>query len=145
MNKQQEKRLNIVNKTITLCAQYGFHGTSIADPTLTLEQKLSERFEILVSLMKDDLFNGCYFQLAYSEFNHIDDNIAKICSGYKNARVNMIKDLLTEYNIHNAELKSQQAELIFNGLLASLQITKNTQLIPMAKEMYLNVIFNDNK
>ena len=103
MNKQQEKRLNIVNKTITLCAQYGFHGTSMdsitsatgvskatiykyfiskenlikealslfseralnslniifADPTLTLEQKLSERFEILVSLMKDDLFNGC--------------------------------------------------------------------------------------
>lgn len=185
MNKQQEKRLNIVNKTITLCAQYGFHGTSMdsitsatgvskatiykyfiskenlikealflfseqalsslnvifSDPTLTLEQKLSERFEILVALMKDDLFNGCYFQLAYSEFNHTDDNIAKICSNYKNTRVNMIKDLLTENNINNAELKSQQAELIFNGLLATLQITKNTKLIPMAKKMYLNVIF----
>ncbi|MCD9526937.1 TetR/AcrR family transcriptional regulator [Photobacterium carnosum] len=185
MNKQQEKRLNIVNKTITLCAQYGFHGTSMdsitsatgvskatiykyfiskenlikealflfseqalnslnvifSDPTLTLEKKLSERFEILVTLMKDDLFNGCYFQLAYSEFNHTDDNIAKICSHYKNTRVNMIKDLLTENNINNAELKSQQAELIFNGLLATLQITKNTKLIPMAKKMYLNVIF----
>ncbi len=29
MSKQQEKRLNIINKTITLCAQYGFHGTSM--------------------------------------------------------------------------------------------------------------------
>lgn len=189
MNKQQEKRLNIINKTITLCAQYGFHGTSMdtittatgvskatiykyfiskenlikealilfseralnhldltfSDPSLTLEQKLSERFDLLVALVKDDLFNGCYFQLAYSEFNHTDDGIADICSGYKNMRVDMIKALLIENNINNAELKSQQAELIFNGLLASLQITKNTNLIPMAKEMYLNIILNDNK
>ncbi|MCD9515624.1 TetR/AcrR family transcriptional regulator [Photobacterium carnosum] len=189
MSKQQEKRLNIINKTITLCAQNGFHGTSmdsittaagvskatiykyfiskenlikealsifsdrainyldniISNPTLTLEQKLSERFEMLAVLMKDDLFNGCYFQLAYSEFNHTDDNIADICSGYKKTRVNMIHTLLNENDINNAELKSQQAELIFNGLLATLQVTKNIKLIPMAKNMYLNVIFANNK
>ncbi|SMY31860.1 HTH-type transcriptional regulator YjdC [Photobacterium malacitanum] len=187
MSKQQEKRLNIINKTINLCAQYGFHGTSMdsittatgvskatiykyftskenlinealvmfseralnhlsiifSDPSLTLEQKLSERFEVLVKLMKDDLFNGCYFQLAYSEFNHTDNAIADTCSGYKMQRVEMIQALLTQHNITNAALKSQQAELIFNGLLASLQITKNTQLISMAKDMYLDIIFKD--
>ncbi len=77
--------------------------------------------------MKDDLFNGCYFQLAYSEFNHTDITIADICSGYKKTRVNMIQALLTKHNINDPELKSQQAELIFNGLLASLQITKKTR------------------
>ncbi|WP_235861106.1 hypothetical protein [Photobacterium phosphoreum] len=55
----------------------------------------------------------------------------------------MIQALLTKHNISNAALKSQQAELIFNGLLASLQITKNAQLIPMAKAMYLDIIFKD--
>lgn len=187
MNKREEKRLNIINKTIILCAQYGFHGTSMdsittatgvskatiykyfiskenlikealimfseraiihletifSDNNLTLEQKLSERFELLATLMKDDLFNGCYFQLAYSEFSHTDNDIADICSAYKKGRISMIKDLLNKNNINNAAMRSQQAELIFNGLLASLQITKNLHLIPMAKDMYLNAIFKD--
>ncbi len=45
--------------------------------------------------------------------------------------------------VGKSALKSQQAELVFNGLLASLQITKNTQLIPMAKAMYLDIILKN--
>ncbi|KJG64745.1 hypothetical protein UA41_22620 [Photobacterium kishitanii] len=57
----------------------------------------------------------------------------------------MIHILLNKHDINNSELKSQQAELIFNGLLATLQVTENIKLIPMAKNMYLNVIFANNK
>ncbi|WP_305462630.1 TetR/AcrR family transcriptional regulator [Photobacterium leiognathi] len=184
MSKQEQKKINIINKTIELCSKYGFHGTSMdnitsatsvskatiykyfnskenliaealaifsqqaieklellySDNTLTLEQKLSSRFDGLLDLFNRHAFHGCYFQLAYSEFNQIDPNIGQICSGYKQKRLTMLDELLQNEGIKDPTYKAKQAELIFNGLLATLQITEDQSLIPIAKDMYLTAI-----
>ncbi|WP_052957654.1 TetR/AcrR family transcriptional regulator [Photobacterium kishitanii] len=79
MSKQQEKRLNIINKTITLCAQNGFHGTSIDSITTATGVSKATIYKYFIS--KENLIKEALS--LFSEFNHTDDNIADICSGYK--------------------------------------------------------------
>ncbi|CAG22088.1 TetR/AcrR family transcriptional regulator [Photobacterium profundum] len=184
MSRCEEKKQNAINKTVELCSQYGFHGTSMDkitaatglskatiykyflskenliaqaldaygksaiehltkvmnDDSLSLEEKLSERFETLRQSLAINAFNGCYFQLAHSEFCNAEENITDICTIYKQQRVSMVCNLLETHNVENAQEKAVKAELIFNGLIATLQISKDPTLIDIARDMYMDVI-----
>ncbi|MGF1869185.1 TetR/AcrR family transcriptional regulator [Photobacterium indicum] len=110
------------------------------DDSLSLEEKLSERFETLRQSLAINAFNGCYFQLAHSEFCNAEENITDICTIYKQQRVSMVCNLLETHNVENAQEKAVRAELIFNGLIATLQISKDPTLIDIARDMYMDVI-----
>ncbi|MFC1503656.1 TetR/AcrR family transcriptional regulator [Pseudomonadota bacterium] len=113
----------------------------VNNPELSLEQKIEMRFESLRQLVMNKQFYGCYFQLAYSEFCNKDEGIASICTQYKQDRVDLVTEMLVRHHVDDAQCNAVKAELIFSGLIASLPITKNTDLIGIAKEMYLREIF----
>ncbi|WP_340642382.1 TetR/AcrR family transcriptional regulator [Photobacterium damselae] len=181
MNKQEKKK-QIIDDTISVCSQYGFHGTGIDtitsntgvskatiykyfhskenliaealstysqqaihdlerlfhDKKMTLQDKLEFYFNKLIYLFENDSFNGCYFQLAFSEFNLVDKKIGDICSFYKKKRLELLINLLEMENISEAKIKAKKAEIVFNGLLAMLHITKDKELLLLAKDMYIS-------
>ena len=182
---KEEKRLNALQKTIELCALYGFHGTSMDKITaatslskatiykyfqskenliakalelfseqslssvkvifentdLTLEEKVALRFEGLASCIDIDSFNGCYFQLAFSEYSNEDKAITEVSAQYKQKTQDLLIALLKRHDISHAELKAKKAGLVYNGLLASLQLTKDILLIELAHQLFIDIIF----
>lgn len=182
---KEEKRLNALQKTIELCALYGFHGTSMDKITaatglskatiykyfqskenliakalelfseqslssvkvifentdLTLEEKVALRFEGLAGCIDIDSFNGCYFQLAFSEYSNEDKAITEVSAQYKHKTQDLLIALLKRHDISNAELKAKKAGLVYNGLLASLQLTKDILLIELAHQLFIDIIF----
>lgn len=113
----------------------------INDQELSLREKIDARFEKLRQLVAENQFYGCYFQLAYSEFCNKDEDITSICTQYSHDRVELIAEMLARHDVDDAQQKATKAELIFSGLIATLPISKDTQLIDIAKEMYLKEIF----
>ncbi|MGF1728432.1 TetR/AcrR family transcriptional regulator [Photobacterium kasasachensis] len=113
----------------------------INDKELSLREKIDVRFEKLRQLVTENQFYGCYFQLAYSEFCNKDEDITSICTQYSHDRVELIVEMLARHDVDDAQQKATKAELIFSGLIATLPISKDTQLIDIAKEMYLKEIF----
>lgn len=184
VTRQEYKRAHIIQKTIELCSQYGFNGTSMdrvtsetgvskatiykyfvskenllaealevfskqgiaatkeyyEDPSLNFETKLVGQFTWLESV---ENFNGCYYQLAYYEFNQSDKRIADISIHFKKTTKAMLVKLLKDANISNAELKADKGEVLFNGLLVTLHMTKDRFLINTVRDMYCEMIFAD--
>ncbi|MCQ1061292.1 TetR/AcrR family transcriptional regulator, partial [Photobacterium sp. ZSDE20] len=75
------------------------------------------------------------YQQAFNEFRHEDEDIAGVCISYKQERVRLVTELLLAHDIKQAKEKATRAELIFNGLLASLEMG-GAELITLAKRMY---------
>ncbi|WP_025820902.1 TetR/AcrR family transcriptional regulator [Shewanella marina] len=109
---------------------------------MSFEQRLDGRFDSLMSLLENDCFQGCFFQLAYSEYCHTEPNIANICVDYKQQRVQRLCYYLNQQGIDDAQHKAELAELIINGLLSSLHLTGDPRLIESAKALYKQVILN---
>lgn len=184
VTRQEYKRAHIIEKTIELCSQYGFNGTSMdrvtaetgvskatiykyfvskenllaealqvfsergieatrecyEDPALSIESKLAGLFTWLENV---ENFNGCYYQLAYYEFNQADKRIADISVHFKKTTKELLVKLLKEANIPNAELKADKAEVLYNGLLITLHMTKDRSLINTVRDMYFEMILTD--
>lgn len=118
-------------------------STLYADKNLSLNEKIDTRFEILKGKV-DHSFNGCLFQLAYTEYCNQDQEISSVCHSYKITTQELLASLLRDNGIDNYQDKSIMAELIYNGLLASLQINNCMNLIDKAKDLYKQVIFDNN-
>ncbi|WP_305809802.1 TetR/AcrR family transcriptional regulator [Photobacterium kishitanii] len=71
MSKQQEKRLNIINKTITLCAQYGFHGTSM-DSIIPLPKGVSKATIYKYFISKENLIKEALIMFSERALNHLN-------------------------------------------------------------------------
>lgn len=82
------------------------------------------------------------FQLAYTEYCNQDDGITNTCYDLKKKTQQLLSSMLSKNNISNAMEKAVMAEMIYNGLLASLQINKDDNLIDNAKSLYKKVIFD---
>ncbi len=108
---------------------------------LTLEEKIRLRFEGLAKAIDIDSFNGCYFQLAFSEYSHEDLAIAEVSAQYKRRTQELLVALLNRHAIDNAEQKTKKLGLVYNGLLASLQLTKDISLVNLAEQLFLDIIF----
>lgn len=111
------------------------------DENLSLEEKIDLRFDMLKKKITPN-FNGCLFQLAYTEYCNQDDEIANACHDFKKKTQQLLSSLLSNNNISNATEKSIMAEMIYNGLLAYLQMNKDDGLIDNAKSLYKKVIFD---
>lgn len=180
------KQNAILEKTIELCAHYGFHGTSMdritaetqvskatiykyfeskekliaealkkcakeglkalnelfTEEDYTLKDKLIARF---TDFQNRTIYNGCYFQLAYYEYaNTQHDNIAQIAQKYKSDVITLVAQLLEQEGIPDAAQRALRGEMIFFGLMDSLQILKAKELIDTAQKLYLEIIFEEN-
>ena len=110
--------------------------TLFQDPALSLQEKLSARFVMLKESFDSQEFQGCYFQKAHNEYCNEEPAISGVCSLYKIERTQMIAELLLAHDIVNAKEKAKRAELVFNGLLASLLVNSDRSLIDLAQQMY---------
>ena len=106
------------------------------DPDLSLEEKLTARFTTLEALVEARDFNGCIYQQAFNEYRNEDDRIADVCVSYKQERIRLVTELLLAHDIKQAKEKATRAELVFNGLLASLEMGADPKLMALAKQMY---------
>lgn len=110
------------------------------DKNLSLDEKIDVRFD-MVKKKITPRFNGCLFQLAYTEYCNQDDGITNACYDFKKKTQQLLSSMLSKNNISNAMEKAVMAEMIYNGLLASLQINKDDNLIDNAKSLYKKVIW----
>lgn len=141
--KYFQSKENLIANALALFSEQSLSNLKILfeDKSLTLKQKISLHFERLASCIDMASFNGCYFQLAYSEYSHENKVITEVSSEYKRRSQALFMTLLTNNHVENSELKSKKLVMIYNGLLASLQLTKDLSLIDLAEEMFLDVIF----
>lgn len=112
------------------------------DTSLSLEERLNARLDRLSSLVEQGCFQGCFFQLAFSEYCNSDRKIADICLNYKRSRVQRMTYYLEIQKIKEAKEKAEIGEMIINGLLASLHLTQDVKLIESAKALYKQVILS---
>lgn len=144
--KYFQSKENLIVKALELFSEQSLSAILMIfnNTNLSLQQKLLLRFENLSQYIDIKSFNGCYFQLAYSEYSHEHKAIAEVCVQYKKCSQDLLTSLLKDHHIKDAELKAKKAGMIYNGLLASLQITKDLSLIQLAQEMVLDIILADD-
>lgn len=109
-------------------------------PTLSLEEKLSTPFRMLKEAYDKDSFMGCCIQKALNEYCNEDPIISNICLDFRQKRAELLETLLLSNNISRAKEKTIKGELIFSGLLSTLQVDDSSELIDIALNMYLNIM-----
>ena len=115
-------------------------GTLLNDTSKTLNDRLSTRFNGLRAGIDLGQFHGCYFQLAYTEYCNTDSRISAICTHYKSSMISLVEQCLKSQNVKGAAQKAIKAEMIFNGLLSTLHLSREPVLIDMAETMYMDII-----
>ncbi|UJF17461.1 TetR/AcrR family transcriptional regulator [Vibrio sp. SS-MA-C1-2] len=110
---------------------------------LNLSEKIDYYFNAIKTSAQNDNFNGCPFQLAYSEYWNKDQQVILACQTYKEKTKLLFADLLIKHNIKNSELKSEKICLIINGVLATLQINSSQNSLNIAREMISDIIDKD--
>ncbi|CED71485.1 HTH-type transcriptional regulator, TetR family [Aliivibrio wodanis] len=140
--KYFQSKENLITSALGLFSEQSLTNVKILfeNTELTLEEKIAQRFKGLAGCIDVESFNGCYFQLAYSEYSNEDQGITEVSLQYKQHTQKLLIELLNRHHIDNAELRAKKAGLIFNGLLASLQLTKDPTLIELAHQMFLETI-----
>jgi AcrR family transcriptional regulator len=141
--KYFQSKENLIAKALDLFSEQSLSNVEILfeNTELTLEEKIALRFEGLAGCIDIESFNGCYFQLAYSEYSSEDKGITEVSAQYKQRTQDLLIALFKRHEIEDAELKAKKAGLVYNGLLASLQLTKDAELIELAHQMFLSIIF----
>ena len=113
----------------------------LLDRTHPLKERVSQRFEDLRKAFLDQAYFGCYYQLAYSEYAHENKAIQQMCADYKSGVQSVVETMLINEGIEDATLKSKELEMLFNGLLSTLYMTKEIDYIDLAKVRYIKQIF----
>ena len=141
--KYFQSKENLIVNALELFSEQSLSSVKVLfeNSDLTLEEKVALRFEGLTGCIDIDSFNGCYFQLAFSEYSNEDKAITEVSAQYKQKTQDLLIALLKRHDIGNAELKAKKAGLVYNGLLATLQLTKDIALIELAHQMFLDIIF----
>ncbi len=141
--KYFQSKENLIANALELFSEQSLSSVKVLfeNTDLTLEEKIALRFEGLAACIDIDSFNGCYFQLAFSEYSNEDKAITEVSARYKQKTQDLLIALLKRHDIGNAELKAKKAGLVYNGLLASLQLTKDISLIELAHQLFLDIIF----
>ncbi|WMN90539.1 TetR/AcrR family transcriptional regulator [Vibrio parahaemolyticus] len=115
-------------------------STGYNSPTLSLEEKLSLPFKMLKETFDKELFMGCCIQKALNEYCNENSVISNVCLTFKQERTELLETLLLNNHISRAKERSVQGELIFSGLLSTLQVNDSSDLIDITLNMYLNIM-----
>ncbi|PVZ89125.1 transcriptional regulator [Serratia sp. S1B] len=128
------------------CLRY--HGQQIdtwhrqlqLDETLSLQQKLLARYDVLTTHVLNGRYPGCLFIAACSLFPASDHPIHQLAEQQKLASFHFTRELLREMDTDDADLVAQQMELVQEGCLSKLLVNRQLQDVAVAKRLAADIL-----
>ncbi|WON77248.1 division control transcriptional repressor DicD [Serratia sp. UGAL515B_01] len=128
------------------CLRY--HGQQIdtwrrklqLDESLSAEQKLLARYDVLAEHVRNERYPGCLFIAACSFFPERDHSIHQLAEQQKLTSLKFTRDLLREVDIDNPDSVAQQMELVQEGCLSKLLVKRQLQDVAVAKQLAEDIL-----
>ena len=128
------------------CLRY--HGNQIdiwqrrilLDESLSCEDKLLARYTALADRVRENRFPGCLFIAASSAFPDADHPIHQLSRQQKQSAFAFTTELLRELDIDDCDMVARQLELILEGCLSKLLISRSTDDIATARRLAEDVL-----
>ncbi|KFD21058.1 TetR family transcriptional regulator [Tatumella ptyseos ATCC 33301] len=125
-----------------------FHGQQIAgwrqdirqDSSLTTEQKILKRYELLSEHVQRGRFPGCLFIAACSAFPAPHHPIHQEAEKQKQASWQYTHQYLLSLETDNPTMVTDQLELILEGCLSKLLVKRNLQDIAIARRLAEDIL-----
>ena len=112
----------------------------LLDDTLTPQQKLLARYDVLAEYVQNGRYPGCLFIAACSFFPEDDHPIHQLAEQQKTSSLALTRDLLREMDTDDADMVAQQMELIQEGCLSKLLIKRQLQDVSVAKRLAEDIL-----
>ncbi|MFI8414888.1 division control transcriptional repressor DicD [Serratia sp. NPDC078593] len=112
----------------------------LLDESLSPQQKLLARYDILAEYVKNERYPGCLFIAACSFFPQHDHPIHQLAEQQKATSLALTRDLLREMDADDADMVAQQMELIQEGCLSKLLINRQLQDVSVAKRLAEDIL-----
>ncbi|MDF2043398.1 MULTISPECIES: transcriptional regulator [unclassified Pantoea] len=120
-----------------------YHGQQIEtwrrqillDESLSSDQKLMARYEVLSEQVSKGRFPGCLFIAACSFYPQPDQPIHKLAEQQKRGSWQFTHDILVQQELDNPGMVADQMELILEGCLSRLLVKRNVQDVATAQRL----------
>lgn len=128
------------------CLRY--HGQQIdtwrrqllLDETLSPQQKLLARYDVLEEYVKHDRYPGCLFIAACSFFPEDDHPIHLLAEQQKAASYEFTLALLQDIDMDDPEMVAHQMELVLEGCLSRLLVKRQLQDVETARRLAEDIL-----
>ena len=128
------------------CLRY--HGQQIdtwrrqllLDESLSPQQKLLARYDVLAEYVQQDRYPGCLFIAACSSFPETDHPIHQLAEQQKLTSLELSRELLRDMDADDADMVAQQMELIQEGCLSKLLVKRQLQDVSVAKRLAEDIL-----
>ncbi|MGP2683792.1 division control transcriptional repressor DicD [Serratia marcescens] len=128
------------------CLRY--HGQQIdtwrrqllLDESLSPQQKLLARYDVLAEYVQQDRYPGCLFIAACSFFPETDHPIHQLAEQQKLTSLELTRELLREMDADDAGMVAQQMELIQEGCLSKLLVKRQLHDVSVAKRLAEDIL-----
>lgn len=128
------------------CLRY--HGQQIdtwrrqlqLDETLSPQQKLLARYDVLAEHVLNGRYPGCLFIAACSLFPESDHPIHQLAEQQKLASLDFTRELLREMDADDADSVAQQMELVQEGCLSKLLVKRQLQDVSVARRLAVDIL-----
>lgn len=128
------------------CLRY--HGQQIdtwrrqlqLDETLSPQQKLLARYDVLAEYVQNGRYPGCLFIAACSFFPASDHPIHQLAEQQKRASLEFSRELLREMDADDADSVAQQMELVQEGCLSKLLVKRQLRDVSVAKRLAEDIL-----
>ena len=128
------------------CLRY--HGQQIdtwrrqllLDESLSPQQKLLARYDVLAEYVQQDRYPGCLFIAACSFFPETDHPIHQLAEQQKLTSLELTRELLRDMDADDADMVAQQMELIQEGCLSKLLVKRQLQDVSVAKRLAEDIL-----
>ncbi len=108
--------------------------------TLSPEQKLMARYQVLSEQVSIGRFPGCLFIAACSFYPQPDQPIHQLAEQQKRASWQFTHDILVSLALDNPTMVADQIELILEGCLSRLLVKRNVQDVATAQGLAEDVL-----
>lgn len=128
------------------CLRY--HGQQIdtwrrqllLDESLSPQQKLLARYDVLAEYVQQDRYPGCLFIAACSFFPETAHPIHQLAEQQKLTSLELTRELLRDMDADDADMVAQQMELIQEGCLSKLLVKRQLQDVSVAKRLAEDIL-----
>lgn len=112
----------------------------LLDETLSIEEKLLARYQVLHEALLNQRYPGCLFIAACSFYPDIYHPIHQIAERQKQASLQYTRELLVQLETDDPEMVAQQMELILEGCLSRLMVKHQADDIATARRLAEDVL-----
>ncbi|MBG6240755.1 MAG: transcriptional regulator [Candidatus Symbiopectobacterium sp. Dall1.0] len=112
----------------------------LLDESLSIEEKLLARYQVLHEALQNQRYPGCLFIAACSFYPDIHHPIHLIAERQKQASLHYTRELLAQLETDDPEMVAQQMELILEGCLSRLMVKHHADDIETARRLAEDVL-----